>query len=129
MQVQCDISGYRTAFGLLLHISDLTAALQSATVFLKIHLVKAYNWIPKDEGDVSEVATITSFELYTYRFEKCYANFPEVHLWRFRRLNFVYKYVDDCMIASADRKSHVHNLNRVFKRLQKYGINVNIQKF
>ncbi|KAK4471058.1 hypothetical protein MN116_000570 [Schistosoma mekongi] len=46
----------------------------------------------------------------------------------FRRLDYVHAYVDDCLIPSPDKVTHMKHLDTVFSGLQQYGVTINIQK-
>ncbi|CAH8608971.1 unnamed protein product [Schistosoma mattheei] len=115
------------------HIHDLTATLKGTTVFSKIDLVKAYNQIPMATDDIPKTAIITPFGLYEFLrmpfgLRNAAQTFQRFIDDVFRGLNFVHAYVDDCLIASPDRETHLKHLDLVFERLQKHGITVNVQK-
>ncbi|TNN05233.1 Transposon Ty3-I Gag-Pol polyprotein, partial [Schistosoma japonicum] len=115
------------------HFHDLTATLKGITVFSKIDLVKAYNQIPMAKNDIPKTAIVTPFGLYEFLrmpfgLRNAAQTFQRFIDDAFRGLDYVHAYVDDCLIASPDEETHMKHLDIAFKRLQQYGITINIQK-
>ncbi|CAH8858720.1 unnamed protein product, partial [Trichobilharzia szidati] len=115
------------------HIHDLTATLSGASIFSKIDLVKAYNQIPMATEDIPKTAIITPFGLFEFLrmpfgLRNAAQTFQRFIDEVFRGLDFVYAYLDDCLIASPDKETHLRHLDLAFERLRQHGVTINIQK-
>ncbi|CAH8453126.1 unnamed protein product [Heterobilharzia americana] len=115
------------------HVYDLTATLCGMNIFSKIDLVKAYNQIPMAAEDIAKTAIITPFGLFEFLrmpfgLRNAAQTFQRFMDDVFRGLNFVHVYIDDCLIASPDKETHLKHLDLAFERLKKHGITVNLQK-
>lgn len=112
-------------------LTDFTYILEKKYVFSKIDIRKAYHCIPVK--DVEKTAIITPFGLFEYLrmpfgLRNAAQTFQRFMDSIFRDLDFVYVFVDDCLISSVDEASHYKHLETVFKRLQENGITVNLEK-
>nr|CAH8841726.1 unnamed protein product [Trichobilharzia regenti] len=115
------------------HIHDLTATLSGATIFSKIDVVKVYNQIPMATEDIPKTAIITPFGLFEFLrmpfgLRNAAQTFQRFIDEVFRGLDFVYAYLDDCLIASSDKETHLRHLDLAFDRLRQHGVTINIQK-
>ncbi|UYV84003.1 hypothetical protein LAZ67_X000860 [Cordylochernes scorpioides] len=107
--------------------------LKNTNIYSKIDLLKAYFQIPIAEEDQEKTAIITPFGLFEFNV-MCFglrnapATFQRFMHEVLRDLNFAFSYLDDILIASTDEKQHKEHLNLVFKRLNEYGLKINVSK-
>ena len=116
------------------HIQDFSAQLKGKKVFSKVDLVSGYNQIPVAAADVPKTAVTTPFGLFEFlRMPFGLKNAAQA----FQRLmdqvcrgleDFLFVYIDDILVASANAKEHRHHLRLLFKRLAEHDLVVNMAK-
>lgn len=114
-------------------IQDCTYLLHGKAIFTRIDLQRAYHNIPINENDIPKTAITTPFGLYEFlRLGFGFKNAAQT-FQRFlsdevlKNMDYVFIYIDDIIIASSleDHKEHVR---AVLKRLDQYGITINLAK-
>lgn len=115
------------------HIRDFYLQLHGKVIFSVVDLVKAYNQIPVHPKDVPKTAIITPFGLFEFMvmtFGLCNAaqTFQRFIHEVTRPLPFCFPYIDDILIASKDPEEHENHLQLLFKRLQDFGMVINVAK-
>lgn len=114
-------------------LRDFTYQLQEKTTFSTLDLNRAYQQLRVAEQDVEKTAIITPFGLYEFpRMPPGLRNAGQT-FQRFihqvlRDLDFVFPFIDDLLIASANEEEHRHHLRTVLQQLDKYGITINPSK-
>jgi len=115
------------------HIQDFAARLYGARVFSKIDLVRGYHQIPVHEPDIPKTAVITPFGLFEFlRMPFGLKNAAQA----FQRLmdvvgqdmDFIFIYLDDILVFSRSHDEHHDHLRQLFRRLDQYGLVVNVDK-
>ncbi|XP_024945880.1 uncharacterized protein LOC107272817 [Cephus cinctus] len=115
------------------HLHDFSHRLRGCRIFTTLDLTRAYHQIPVVEIDRPKTAVITPFGLFEFNvmtFGLCNAaqSFQRFTDAVLRGIDCCFCYVDDIIIASKDEQEHRQHLRQVFKRLQQYGLSINIAK-
>ena len=115
------------------HIQDFNQSIAKAKVFGTIDLIRAYHQIPVAADDICKTAVTTPFGNFVFHAmpfglrnaAQTFQRFMDVVV---RGRDFVYVYIDDILIFSDDEETHFRNLDTLFKRLNEFGIAINISK-
>ena len=115
------------------NLLDFNQRISGATRFATIDLVRAYNQIPVAPEDVDKTAVTTPFGSFAFLAMPFGLRNAAQTFQRFmdevvRGLDFVYVYIDDILVASADDEQHLRNLDTLFSRLNQFGITINTAK-
>ena len=115
------------------NIRDFTNNLKGCKVFSKLDLVKGYHQVPMDPADVCKTAIVTPFGLFEFLsmpfgLKNAAQTFQRLMDRIFRGLPYVFVYLDDVLVASTDRKSHLQHLRVVLDLLVQNGLVLNLDK-
>jgi len=115
------------------HLHSCTNRLANANIFTKLDLERAYHQVRVHPDDVQKTAITTPFGLFEYvsmpfGLRNAAQTFQRHMDCIFRDCEYVTAYLDDILIASPDKKSHLHHIETVFSRLSKHQLRVNINK-
>ena len=115
------------------YLSDASHFLSGKTVFSKIDLIRGYHQIPVAEADIPKTAVITPFGLWEFvRTPFGLKNAAQAFQRLMDRvggdLDFIFIYMDDILVASADKNEHYAHLQELFDRLEQHGLVINPEK-
>lgn len=128
-------------------LHDFTYILSGKRVFSKIDVNRAYHCIPVAPEDVEKTAIITPFGLFEFprmsfglrnaaqSFQRFMNNTVLQGLGIVREdgtfepsSEFIFCYIDDVIVASESQIKHEQHLQVLFKRLNEFGITINLSK-
>lgn len=116
------------------HIQDFASNMRGKVIFSKIDIVRSYHFIPIAPQDVYKTAVTTPFGLFEFtqmpfglrNAGQTFQRFMNEVMHGFD--DFVFDYVDDCLIASESPEQHEEHLRIVFERLTEWGLRVKSSK-
>ena len=114
-------------------IDDILDAIGSSKFLTQIDMLKGYYQIPLSESAKQMSAFITPFGLFQYErlpFGMCNApaTFQRMVNNLTHDLDGVYGYLDDIVVVSDTWSDHVAKLKKLFKRLRRFGLTINLAK-
>lgn len=115
-------------------MQDFTYLLHGKKKFSRIDLNRAYHNIMVAPEDVEKTAIITPFGLFefprmTFGLRNAAQTFQRfMNHTVLEGLDFLFVYIDDIIIASEDMETHKQQLKKVFERLNKFGVTINLNK-
>ena len=115
------------------NLRDFTNNLKGCMVFSKLDLVKGYHQVPMDPADVCKTAIVTLFGLFEFLsmpfgLKNAAQTFQRLMDSIFRGLPFVFVYLDDVLVASTNRRTHLEHLRLVLELLVQNGLVLNLEK-
>lgn len=121
------------------HIRDLTSVFAGSRIYTKLDLTRAYHHITVAPADRPKTAITTPFGLFQYRkmpfglknSAQAFQRYMDAVLRSLSHLQsspFCVCYVDDLLIFSADRATHIQHLRQVFEVLERHKLHINLTK-
>ena len=115
------------------NLHDFSGQLEGCTVFSTLDIRMGYHNVPIRKEDRHKTALITPFGLYQYKrmpfgLKNSAATFQRLMDRALRNLRFVFDFVDDILIASRNKAEHKEHLRQVLRRLDEYGLCLNLEK-
>jgi Reverse transcriptase (RNA-dependent DNA polymerase)/RNase H-like domain found in reverse transcriptase/Integrase zinc binding domain/Integrase core domain len=114
-------------------LADFANKLHGCKYFSVIDLVKGYHQIPMAAADIPKTAIVTPFGMFEYLFmpfglKNAAQTFQRLMDKIFRRLEFLFTYLDDHLIASRTLEEHHQHLREFFQLLDENGLQINPEK-
>ncbi len=111
-------------------MQELSNGLHDFTIFSKIDLVKGYHQISVATEGIPKTAIITPFGLFEYLFTPFGLSNAAQTIQRIMDcttdgLEGVFAYMDDSLVGSPDRQTHLRHLEACFTALAANGLGIN----
>ncbi len=115
------------------NILDFNARLAGSKIFSTLDIKRAYHHIPVEKNDIEKTAVITPFGLFEhvsmpFGLKNAAQSFQRFIDGITRDLDFVYVYIDDVLVASADESQHENHVRTVLQRFLEAGLVLNAAK-
>ena len=115
------------------HVHDFAAGLSGSKIFSKIDLVKGYHQIPVRAADVHKTAIATPFGLFEFTrmpfgLKTAAQTFQRLMDSVTAKLDGVFVYLDDVLVASTTADEHKRHLRQLFAALSRFGLVLNVGK-
>ena len=114
-------------------ISDIIGKLNGCKFFSNLDIKDAYYCVPIDELGQNVFAWTANNQLYLpTRLPQGYTNAPGAfsHFMHecFQDVEFCHTFIDDILIATETWEKHLEIIEKVFEKLRKYGLPLNLNK-
>jgi transposase InsO family protein/predicted aspartyl protease len=115
-------------------LQDFTYILAGKKIFSRIDVNRAYHYIPIADEDIEKSAIVTPLGLFefprmTFGLRNAAQTFQRfMNHTVLKDLDFVFGYLDDVIIASDNSVQHREHLDRLFARLNEFGLTINLTK-
>jgi transposase InsO family protein len=114
-------------------LADFANKLHGCRYFTVVDLVKGYHQIPMAAADIAKTAITTPFGMFEYVYmpfglKNAAQTFQRLMDRIFRRLSFLFTYLDDHLIASRTLEEHHRHLEQFFALLSENGLQINPAK-
>ena len=115
------------------NINSLATKLHNKKFFTKIDLSSAYHQLPLHPKDSDKSAISTPFGLFQYNYmpfglRNASSTFQRFMDSVFFDFNCVFVYIDDILVFSDDRDTHLKDLDSVLNQLNDYDLKISLSK-
>ena len=114
-------------------LKSFTSQIAGSRIFSKVDLAKAFHQILIDKRDRHKTAITTQWGMFNFRrlsmgLQNSAQSFQRLVDTALKDVPNTFCYLDDILVFNDSEESHLQTLNEVFKRLDKFGLSLNLAK-